>query len=256
MPVDYVEFEEARNAPGLRMTVVPGVPSPWGEAAKGILHVKGIPWKAVRLDQRNDAMAEWASERSAPVAIFEDEAPRSGWSEILLLAERLAPEPPLIPGDPALRAEMFGLCHELCGEQGLGWMRRLQGIHLGLNGGPGFPPPVAQYLAGKYGYRAEDAPAHAERVTGLLQLFAGRLHAQRAAGRRTYLGDDLTALDIYSAAFMGILKPLPPEQCAILEPIRAAFELLDEETAEALDPILLEHRDFVYETHLELPLSL
>ncbi|MGH0028923.1 MAG: hypothetical protein ACQGVC_03970 [Myxococcota bacterium] len=256
MPVEYVEFEEARNAPGLRMIVVSGVPSPWGEAAKGILHVKGIPWKAVRLDQGSEAMAEWAGECSAPVAFFEDEAPRSGWSEILLLAERLAPETPLVPGDPALRAEMFGLCHELCAEQGLGWMRRLEGIHQGLDGGTGFPPPVAKYLAAKYGYRAEDAPGHAARVADLLRLFAGRLRAQREAGSRYYLGDALTALDVYSAAFMGIVKPLPPEQCAMIEPLRAAFELRDEATAKALDPILLEHRDFVYATHLELPLSL
>ena len=31
------------------MVVVGGVPSPWGEAAKGILHIKGIDWAAVRL---------------------------------------------------------------------------------------------------------------------------------------------------------------------------------------------------------------
>ncbi len=256
MPVDYVELEEARHAPGLRMVVVSGVPSPWGEAAKGILHVKGIPWKAVRLDQGDDAMAAWTGERSAPVAIFEEEPPRSGWTEILLLAERLAPEPTLIPGDPALRAEMFGLCHELCGEQGLGWTRRLQGIHAGLSAGAGFPPPVAQYLAGKYGYRAEEAPDHSARVAGLLQLFARRLHAARESGHRYYLGGALTALDVYSAAFMGIVRPLPPEQCAMNEALRPGFESLDEQSAKALDPILLEHRDFVYETHLELPLSL
>jgi hypothetical protein len=31
------------------MVVVGNVPSPWGEAAKGILHIKGIEWAAVRL---------------------------------------------------------------------------------------------------------------------------------------------------------------------------------------------------------------
>ena len=46
MPVEFVDFEEARKRDGLRMVVVSGVPSPWGEAAKGILYVKQIPWLA------------------------------------------------------------------------------------------------------------------------------------------------------------------------------------------------------------------
>ena len=91
MPVEYIPFEEARGAEGLRMVVVSGVPSPWSEAAKGIFHVKRIPWKAVRLDAQSDAMAEWAGERSGPVAFFEDDSPRGGWVQILLLAERLEP---------------------------------------------------------------------------------------------------------------------------------------------------------------------
>jgi hypothetical protein len=38
--------------------------------------------------------------------------------------------------------------------------------------------------------------------------------------------------------------------------LRATFESGDPETDAALDPILLEHRDRIYERHLELPLSL
>ncbi len=36
MPFAYVSVEEAAQRPGLRMVVVGNVPSPWGEAAKGI----------------------------------------------------------------------------------------------------------------------------------------------------------------------------------------------------------------------------
>ena len=43
----------------------------------------------------------------------------------MLLAERLAPAPALLPADPASRALALGLAHELCGEAGLGWSRRL-----------------------------------------------------------------------------------------------------------------------------------
>jgi glutathione S-transferase len=256
MPVEYVEFEAARKRDGLRMVVVPGVPSPWGEAAKGILHVKQIPYVAVRLDQGNDAMAEWTGTRSGPVAILDDEAPRSGWAEILLLAERLSEKPALLPSSPAERAIAIGLSHEICGEMGLGWCRRLQGVHASLSGGGGFPPPVANYLAPKYGYRAEEAEDYTARVVSLLGMLSSYLRAQHEAGNRYYLGEALSAVDIYSATFLALVEPLAAEHCPMPDAMRAAFATRDDATERALDPILLEHRDFVYENHLELPLSL
>ncbi|MDJ0849417.1 MAG: hypothetical protein QNK04_13675 [Myxococcota bacterium] len=254
--MEFVSFEEARERDGLRLVVVSGVPSPWGEAAKGILHVKKIPYVAVRLETANRELVEWAGEASGPVAIYEDEAPRSGWAEILLLAERLAPAPPLLPADAGQRAELFGLSHEICGQMGLGWCRRLAGVASSLAGGPGFPKPVAEYLAPKYGYREGIGPEAQRRVIELLGLLGGRLAAQRERGSGYYLGDTLTALDIYSATFMALFRPLPPEQCPMPEPLREAFESSDDETAAALDPILLEHRDRIYAEHLELPLTL
>jgi hypothetical protein len=59
------------------------VPSPWGEAAKGIFHIKNIEWVAVRLVYDSDALNQWAGQRSGPVAIYDKERPRSGWAEIL-----------------------------------------------------------------------------------------------------------------------------------------------------------------------------
>ena len=256
MPLEYVDLEEAKAREGLRMVVVAGVPSPWGEAAKGILHVKRIPWLAVKLDPSSDAMAEWAGERSGPVAVYEREAPRSGWAEILLLAERLVPSPALLPADPGDRALALGLAQEICGEMGLGWCRRNMGVHSSLSGGPGFPKPIARYLGEKYGYRPEDGDLYAARVIDVLGLLAGRLHAQRKASSRYLLGGSLSAVDIYSATFMALFKPLPPEHCPMPEALRPAFENLDGATAKAFDPILLEHRDFIYSEHLELPLSI
>lgn len=256
MPVEFTDLERAKAAEGLRMVVVTGVPSPWGEAAKGILHVKKIPWLAVALDSRDPAQVAWTGERSGPVAIYGDEPPRAGWDQILLLAERLEPTPSLVPADPRARAEMMGLSHELCGEGGLGWSRRLMSIHAGLRGEPGFAPRVAGYLAPKYGYRPEEAELHRARVVALLGMFAGILHRQRGAGSRFYIGDSLTAVDLYSAAFMALFRPLPPDQCPMSDALRTAFEHLDEATAAALDPILIDHRDYVYGTSLELPLTL
>ena len=44
MSFEYVSVEEAIKRRGLRMVVVGDVPGPWGEAAKGFLHIKGIEW--------------------------------------------------------------------------------------------------------------------------------------------------------------------------------------------------------------------
>ena len=257
MTFQYLSVEEAITRDGLRMVVVGGVPSPWGEAAKGFLHIKGIKWAAVRLVYDSESLKDWTGgQRSAPVVIYENERPRSGWAEILLLTERLAPVPSLLPREPAERALVFGLAHEICGEQGLGWSRRLQLVHAGLQNAGGFPERVAKYLGRKYGYSAEAGAACGPRVRELLGMLTRRLKAQYAGGSRYYVGDALTAVDVYSATFTALFGPLPPERCKMEASMRATFETRDAQTEAALDPILFEHRDMMYAEHLELPLSL
>lgn len=256
MSIEYVNVEEAIARGGLRMVVVGDIPSPWSEAAKGIFHIKKIPWTAVRLAYDSKPLKEWAGQRSAPVVVHENEPPRSGWEEILLLAERLAPEPSLLPRDAADRALVFGLSHELCGEQGLGWARRLQLIEAGLKGRGGFTPQVAAYLGKKYGYTPEGGARAADRVAELLEMFASRLKKQRAAGSDYLVGTGVTASDIHCAAFMAMFRPLPQSVCAMNAETRAAFESRDARTDEALDEALLEHRELMYRRHLVLPLSL
>jgi glutathione S-transferase len=246
MPFDYVGVEEALARPGLRMVVVGGVPSPWGEAAKGIFHLKRIPWTAVRLDYESEALKQWAGQRSGPVAFYEKEKPRSGWAEILLLAERLAPEPALLPADPFARALVFGLAHELVGEGGLAWTRRLQLVHAGLQGAGGFPPPVAKYLARKYGYTPEAGANAGARLSSLFAMLAGELK-----GKQYFVSGTLTAADIYSATCMAMFRPLPEAQCRMDPATRQAFE-----TPHEVPPALFEHRDRIYRDYLELPLSL
>lgn len=256
MAFEFVSTREAIARDGLRMVVVGHIPSPWGEAAKGILHVKGIDWTAVRLDHRDDDQKKWARERSGPVAIYNDERPRAGWSEILLLAERLNPHPPLLPSDPANRALAMGLAHEFCGEQGLGWARRMQLVHAGFAGEGGFHPKAGEYLVHRYGTMTFTPEMADERVRALLRMFSNHLRQQRQAGSDYYIGDRLTAVDIYSATFAGLVKPYPDDLCAMDPRTRVAFETLDEETAAAADPILFEHRDRIYQDYLELPLKL
>ncbi len=99
-------------------------------------------------------MTKWARTTSAPAVIYGKEKPREGWEDILFLAERLAPEPALLPPDRMDRALTLGMAHEFCGTGGLGWSRRLWLTHIGLQGRGGFAEPVAQYLAQKYRYSA------------------------------------------------------------------------------------------------------
>lgn len=257
MSFEYTSVEEAMQRPGLRMVVVGGVPSPWGEAAKGIFHVKGLSWTAVRLDYTSDALKQWSGgRRDGPVAFYDDEPPRHAWDQILLLAERLAPEPALLPKGAAELALAMGLAHEICGEGGLGWTRRLQLVHAGLQGDGGFAPKVAAYLARKYGYRPEDAPTYGPRVAELLGMLATRLRAQQASGSRYLVGDTMTAVDIYAATCLALFSPLPHAQCAMDPATRSAFETMDEPTREALAPALLAHRAVMYAEHLATPLRL
>lgn len=256
MAFRYVSLEEAMQAPGLRMVVVGAVPSPWGEAAKGIFHVKRLDWLAVRLDYQSEAMKAWAGQRSGPVAVYGDEAPRDRWIDILMLAERLAPTPSLLPLDPADRALAIGLSHELMGHQGLCWTRRLQLVHMGMQEKGGFVPQAAQYLARKYGHTQQAGDAATARVVSLLRMLALRLKAQPAVGNRYLVGDSLTAADIYLAAALALFRPLPADLCAMKPDTRAAFETPDAQTDAALDPVLLAHRDRIYRDHLVLPLSL
>jgi glutathione S-transferase len=120
----------------------------------------------------------------------------------------------------------------------------------------GFPERVAGYLGRKYGYDAAAAGAYGVRVRELLGVVSAQLRVQHDAGKPYYLGDTLSAADVYSATFMALFKPLPEQVCRMDPATRAAFEWLDPETAAALDPVLLAHRDMMYSRHLELPLSL
>src|SRR5437868_1271116 len=101
MKLAYLSVADARERDGLRLVLTAGVPGPWGEAAKYILHVKGIAYAPVAqmAGMPNEDLVEWTGCANAPVAVYNDEAPKSGWAEILFLAERLASEPRLIPGE-------------------------------------------------------------------------------------------------------------------------------------------------------------
>lgn len=254
----YRSVAEAREAGGLRLVLTAGVPAPWGESAKNILHVKAIPYVAVAqmAGLPNDELVAWTGHANAPVAMYEQEPARAGWAEILFLAERLRPEPRLIPDDARERATMFGLCHEICGENGFGWTRRLMLVDQLLQ--PGVPEPMrrtGEVLAMRYGHSKEAAAAAPARLVALLDLLAGQLRRQNEAGHEFLVGAALSAADLYWAAFSSLVRPMPPEQCPIPDSLRGWYTNLPPEVEAAMDPALFEHRDRIYGSYLELPMS-
>lgn len=258
--MDYIEVGEARERDGLRLVLTAGVPGPWGEAAKGVFHVKKIPYTPVRQSggQPNDELRAWTGFDNAPQAVYEDEGARIGWSEILFLAERLAPAPSLLPANPRERSWMFGLLHEIAGEMGFAWCRRLQLLHPILQLPEGAAPPQLldsiSRLAGKYGYSAKQTAAADQRVVEILELLSAVLREQRDRGSDFFVGQSLSAVDIYWATFAAMLEPLPPEECPMDDMLRGGYQLSEQKALAAADRVLLEHRDRIYGDYLELPL--
>ena len=243
--MEYLEIDDAIGRDGLRLVLTAGVPGPWGESAKGILRVKKIPYLLVRQNagQHDEGLLGWTRQTSAPVAMYEAERPRSGWAEILFLAERLESQPALLPADSGERALALGLAHEICGEHGLGWTRRLMLLK--------DAPVVPNTMPWKYGCDDRRSVDRAElRAVEILALLAGQLRRQREAGRRFLVGGGLSAVDIYWACFSNLVVPLPHEQSPMPEMIRAAYGSWRDAP---VDPILIAHRDEIFERYLGLP---
>jgi glutathione S-transferase len=257
---DYLDVVEARKREGAKLVLTRGIPGPWGESAKGVLHAKGIPFLRVAQEPggANEDLVEWTQRDNAPVLMFGHEPPRSGWGEILELAERLAPEPALIPADPDARVLMFGLAHEICGEGGFGWSRRLMMIDAMLpNGENGLAgDDVGAVLGRRYGYSDDAVAAAPDRARSVLRMLKDRLATQHARGSRYFIGDSVTALDIYWAAFAALVEPLPDAECPMPDYMRPFYTASDEQMRSLAEPELLPHRDFIYREYMEFPVRL
>ena len=253
--MDYIEPADARHLPGLRLALTAGVPAPYSMSAKAILDLKRVPYVAVaqRGGAANDELVAWTRHRNAPVAVYNDEAPRVGWLEILNLAERLGAGPALIPSDLRERMTMIGLANELIGENGFVWHMRL--IMLGL-GGPERAEQAAQSnpMYADYGYSeaAKDKALDAARL--ILDAFATHAKNQLAAGSRYLIGDSLSALDVYWAYFSLMLRTLPEAQCPMPAGLRKAYDMSGEAIG-GCDPRLLKQRDWILQNHLPLPMD-
>lgn len=255
----YASIADAKKMSGLRLILgAIAVPGPWREACKGIFHIKKFPYVAVTgvgQDGTDRELVEWTAQSSAPVAIWNDERPRSTWIEQLYLAERLAPNPPLIPASIEDRALMFGYANEICGQNGFGWSKRLTMINSTVTN-PKTPDNVKAFwlkFGTKYGYSAEAAQGAAGRMVEILNFLDARLSSQRAKGSRFFIGNQLSALDVYWATFAALIRPLPPELCPMATGFRDFYSEKNPAVNAALSQQLLDHRDFIYREYLELP---
>ena len=209
--INYVPIHEARRMPGLRIVLGAfAVPGPWHEACKGIYHVKGLDYTPVRssnegasdaaigIGNSQSELIEWTGQSSAPVVVWENERPRSLWNDQLYLAERLSPDPPLIPADSGDRVLMFGLANELMGEGGLLYNKRHFMTAVPLASLPPDSPERGFYafLGEKYGYREGILESASSRIVDILELLDAQLAGQHAHGRRYLVGEQLSAVDI------------------------------------------------------------
>lgn len=266
--IEYLSIAEARRRSGLRLVLgAYTVPGPWREACKGLFDVKGLTYASVRtsdvgksdldfgMDGSQSELYAWTAQSSAPVAIWNDERPRSSWIDQLNLAERLAPNPSLVPRDITDRMRMFGFINEIGGENGFGWSKRLQLVHAALSS---MTPQDDGYafwktLADKYLYTHERGVAAKMRIIDVLNSLATQLATQQQRGSHYLIGDQLSALDIYLACFYALIEPLPPELCPMATSYRPAYTNQDVDIAAAATPALKAHRDFIYAEHLVLP---
>jgi len=267
--LDYVSVTEARKLSGLRLVLgAYTIPGPWREACKCLFDVKGIPYVPVRTADdgakdaelgRNSTQSEliaWTSQASAPVAIWNDERPRSAWIDQLNLAERLAPHPALVPADIKQRMQMFACINEIAGEQGFGWSKRNYLIHRAFeetNEGS-TEWEFWSVLATKYAYTPAAGRLAIARMVEIISMLGQRLESQIALGSRYFIGDSFSALDIYWSTFYAILDPLPPHLCPMATDYRPSYTNDNPDIAAALSPALAAHRDFIYKTHLKLPI--
>ncbi len=252
--MDYVEPAAARQMDGLRLALTAHAPAPYSLSARAILDHHGVAYVPVLQvgGGGNEDLVAWTGHRNAPVAVYNDEAPRVGWLEILNLAERLGTGPSLIPSAIEDRMLMVGLSNELIGENGFIWNLRL--VMLGLGG----PERVAKErvrnpMYDQYGYSEAAAAVAVERAKAVMERLTTQLLAQRKAGSRYIVGEALSAADIYWVYFSQAVGTFPEALCPMPAGMRKAYEISGHMLGD-MNPILVEQRNWVLAQH-GLPLD-
>ena len=245
---------DARNLDCIRLILTAGVPAPWGECIKAIMHLKKIKYTAVAqlIGKRDAELREWTGQDSAPVLVLPDNRVFSSWESILWQLETLAPDIKVIPNDIAKRIQMFGFLREFAGINGFAWNRRLQSLQAA--GGPSSNEIVA-VLCERYGYN-DDAIERAEKtIRNMLLHCSNHLKKQAQSGSKFYVGNALSAVDIYSAIMCSIMiNPLEHSKIPMPEGMRQGYSS-HSHLWSGLDEAFWQHRDFIMANYVELPLQ-
>jgi glutathione S-transferase len=247
----YVSVEQAIAMPGLRIAFSRGVPGPWGEAIRAIHDIKRIDYVAVEQQpgQPNDALQAWTGQSSAPVAMLGDDRPRVNWHDMLVLAERLAPTPRLIPASEDERAVMFGICHAIASEDGFGWaIRELLFERIA-------PADEATRARMRRKFQNRVGAEHSiDRIRSIMAMLARRLDAQEGLGSGYLIGDALSAADIYWTTFSNLVAAIPHDRCPMPDFYRALARNAVELLGFGAPEILIRHRDRILVDHFILPM--
>jgi glutathione S-transferase len=256
--VKYLSVVEAKSLTGLRLVLSAGVPGPWGEAAKAVLKARDVSYTPVAqtVMAANEDLYAWTGMRNAPIAIYNDEPPLAGWLDILMLAERLGSGPSLLPDSSTERALGVGFSAEICAEDGFGWNRRLTMMKtLWTAESPDDAEPHLRRFIRQYGLSPRASARAPTRAAAILRALAAQLHAQHARGSAYLVGMRLSAADLYWACFSQLVGPLPKEVNPMPDYVWPLYSQSPAEVTAALDPILFEHRDRIYQRHIGLPLD-
>jgi glutathione S-transferase len=251
----YISVAQARGLSEVRLVLTVGGLAPWGQSIKKVFEQKRIEYTPVAQVNggANEELLDWTGVRNAPVLVNREHQILTRWFDMLMFAEKTAPAPALLPADSAQRAHAFGILNEIAGEWGFGWCRRQMLFRQG-SGAKTEPvtsaEPLQKRLAQDYRFFAAEMDRAPLRVIGIIRMLATRLHAQRSTGSRYLVGTHLTASDIYWACFSTLLYPLSEEMCPLSEEIRIGRTWCSPEVLAAIDPIVLEHRDFMFAEHL------
>jgi glutathione S-transferase len=253
--MQYLRPQEAKHLPGIRLVLTQEAFGPWGQAVKKMLDYKQIPYVAVaqRAGEPNPELVEWTGTRNAPTIVKDDEPPVTRWFDQIPYIENMKRPPPLIPVESEARLQMFGIIHELAGEWGLGWCRRLMmmsDIDRNLKSAGKPLAPTVSALMDEYGFSAQNAENASARVADIISNLARRLREQRANGSRFFIGSQLTAADIYWVSFSYMVELLPDDLCSMSAEMRQLRECRDPAILAAKDAILFEHRDQVARRYL------